>query len=183
VLGRSATGDAVVAGFSFNLKLTPTRGMSFLWQFALPTSSSFVCQNTAVDEYFSDIDRKRRHDEPTCTWCDCRDDSPFLNRRRRTAQTYEVTKLVPGSAFHGVHGLGIDKAGHIFAGSVAGRALYEVDLNNGTAKIAIPTPEGMADEDAAPPAIPRQSHCALHDLCHVLRRAGWHDNLSDRRAR
>ena len=28
-----------------------------------------------------------------------------------SAQTFEVTKLVPGSAFHGVHGLGIDKAG------------------------------------------------------------------------
>ena len=53
------------------------------------------------------------------------------------AQTYEVTKLVPGSAFHGVHGLGIDKAGRLFAGSVAGTALYEVDRNNGTAKIAI----------------------------------------------
>jgi len=37
-----------------------------------------------------------------------------------SAQTYEVTKLVPGSAFHGVHGLGIDKAGHLYAGSVAG---------------------------------------------------------------
>ena len=54
-----------------------------------------------------------------------------------SAQTYEVTKLVPGSAFHGVHGLGIDKAGRLFAGSVAGAALYEVDRNNGTAKIAI----------------------------------------------
>src|SRR6202051_2950806 len=68
-----------------------------------------------------------------------------------SAQTYEVTKLVPGSAFHGVHGLGIDKAGHMFAGSVAGAALYEVDLNNGTAKIAIPTPEGMADDIAFAP--------------------------------
>jgi len=37
-----------------------------------------------------------------------------------SAQTYEVTPLVPGSAFHGVHGLGIDKAGRLFAGSVAG---------------------------------------------------------------
>ena len=27
------------------------------------------------------------------------------------AQIYETTKLVPGSAFHGVHGLGIDKSG------------------------------------------------------------------------
>ena len=68
-----------------------------------------------------------------------------------SAQTYEVTKLVPGSAFHGVHGLGIDKSGRLFAGSVAGAALYEVDRSNGTAKIAIPSPEGMADDIAFAP--------------------------------
>jgi sugar lactone lactonase YvrE len=68
-----------------------------------------------------------------------------------SAQTYEVTKLVPGSAFHGVHGLGIDKTGRLFAGSVAGAALYEVDRNSGTAKIAIPSPEGMADDLAFAP--------------------------------
>src|SRR5450755_3826813 len=68
-----------------------------------------------------------------------------------SAQTYEVTKLVPGSAFHGVHGLGIDKAGRLFAGSVAGAALYEVDRDKGTAKIAIPSPEGMADDIAFAP--------------------------------
>src|SRR5450755_3669141 len=68
-----------------------------------------------------------------------------------SAQTYEVTKLVPGSAFHGVHGLGIDKAGHLFAGSVAGAALYEVDINNGTARIAIPNPQGKRDDIAFAP--------------------------------
>jgi sugar lactone lactonase YvrE len=68
-----------------------------------------------------------------------------------SAQTYEVTQLVPGSAFHGVHGLGIDKSGRLFAGSVAGAAMYEVDRANGTAKIAIPTPEGMADDIAFAP--------------------------------
>jgi sugar lactone lactonase YvrE len=68
-----------------------------------------------------------------------------------SAQTYEVTKLVPGSAFHGVHGLGIDKSGRLFAGSVAGAALYEVDRSNGTARIAIPSPEGMADDIAFAP--------------------------------
>src|SRR5713226_10523173 len=68
-----------------------------------------------------------------------------------SAQTYEVTKLVPGSAFHGVHGLGIDKSGRLFAGSVAGAALYEVDRNNGTARIVIPAPEGMADDIAFAP--------------------------------
>jgi sugar lactone lactonase YvrE len=68
-----------------------------------------------------------------------------------SAQTYEITPLVPGSAFHGVHGLGIDKAGRLFAGSVAGAALYEVDRTDGTAKIAIPSPEGMADDIAFAP--------------------------------
>src|SRR4030081_1804854 len=68
-----------------------------------------------------------------------------------SAQTYEVSKLVPGSAFHGVHGLGIDKAGRLFAGSVAGAALYEVDRESGTAKIAIPSPVGMADDIAFAP--------------------------------
>src|SRR5262249_10349556 len=68
-----------------------------------------------------------------------------------SAQTYEVTRLVPGSAFHGVHGLGIDKSGRLFAGSVAGAALYEVDRANGTAKIAIPSPEGRADDIAFAP--------------------------------
>jgi hypothetical protein len=75
----------------------------------------------------------------------------FANGVGASAQTYEVTRLVPGSAFHGVHGLGIDKAGRMFAGSVAGAALYEVDRGNGTAKIAIPTPEGMADDIAFAP--------------------------------
>ena len=68
-----------------------------------------------------------------------------------SAQTFEVTPLVPGSAFHGVHGLGIDKQGRLFAGSVAGAALYEVDRDKGTAKIAIPSPEGMADDIAFAP--------------------------------
>lgn len=68
------------------------------------------------------------------------------------AQAYEVTKLVPGSAFHGVHGLGIDKSGRLFAGSVAGAALYEVDRNAGTAKISISTADGgMADDIAFAP--------------------------------
>src|SRR6476646_3268259 len=67
------------------------------------------------------------------------------------AETYEVTILVPGSAFHGVHGLAVDQGGRLFAGSVAGAALYEVDRDNGTAKIAVPTPVGMADDIAIAP--------------------------------
>ncbi len=68
-----------------------------------------------------------------------------------SAENWEVTRLVPGSAFHGVHGLAIDKAGHLFAGSVAGAALYEVDIAGGSAKVAIPAPIGMADDIAFAP--------------------------------
>ncbi|WP_439364763.1 hypothetical protein ACNJYD_35810 [Bradyrhizobium sp. DASA03005] len=68
-----------------------------------------------------------------------------------SADGWEVTRLVPGSAFHGVHGLGVDKAGHLFAGSVAGAALYEVDIAGGNAKVAIPAPVGMADDIAFAP--------------------------------
>ncbi len=75
----------------------------------------------------------------------------ILSTTGASAQTWEVTKLVPGSAFHGVHGLGIDKSGRLFAGSVAGAALYEVDRANGTARIAVPSPEGMADDIAFAP--------------------------------
>jgi len=67
------------------------------------------------------------------------------------ADGYEVTKLVPGSAFHGVHGLGIDAQGRLFAGSVAGAALYEVDRAAGTAKVVVPIPQGMADDIAFAP--------------------------------
>ncbi|MBR1128758.1 SMP-30/gluconolactonase/LRE family protein [Bradyrhizobium iriomotense] len=70
---------------------------------------------------------------------------------RVSAENWEVSKLVPGSAFHGVHGLAIDKGGHLFAGSVAGAALYEVDIAAGTAKVAIPAPVGMADDIAFAP--------------------------------
>src|SRR3954452_4917842 len=59
------------------------------------------------------------------------------NTALASAQTYEVTKLVPGSAFHGVHGLGIDKSGRLFAGSVAGAAFYEFDRTNATEKIVV----------------------------------------------
>src|SRR5207302_8950214 len=64
------------------------------------------------------------------------------------AHAYALAGLVPRSGFHGLHGLGIDKSGRLFAGSVAGAALYEVDRNNGTAKIAVPSPEGMVDDIA-----------------------------------
>lgn len=75
----------------------------------------------------------------------------LLSTTSASAEGWEVTRLVPGSAFHGVHGLGVDKAGRLFAGSVAGAALYEVDIAGRSAKVAIPAPVGMADDIAFAP--------------------------------
>lgn len=75
----------------------------------------------------------------------------LLSTTSASAEGWEVTTLVPGSAFHGVHGLGVDKAGRLFAGSVAGAALYEVDIAGRSAKVAIPAPVGMADDIAFAP--------------------------------
>jgi hypothetical protein len=117
---------------------------------AAPGRQVFICQKPPANEYSPDnktggcIMTSRLAFSATMT-------AAVLLATGASAQTYEVTKLVPGSAFHGVHGLGIDKSGRLFAGSVAGAALYEVDRANGTAKIAIPTPEGMADDIAFAP--------------------------------
>lgn len=64
---------------------------------------------------------------------------------------YKLETLVPGSAFHGVHGLGVDTEGHLFAGSVVGQQLYRVDSASGTVSVEIPAPQGMADDLAFAP--------------------------------
>ncbi|QDW36483.1 hypothetical protein FFI89_004580 [Bradyrhizobium sp. KBS0727] len=118
-------------------------------------ATGFVCQTVILDEYCSpkstggSVMTSRLASSATVAAIILT--TTILSTIGASAQTYEVTKLVPGSAFHGVHGLGIDKSGRLFAGSVAGAALYEVDRANGTAKIAIPSPEGMADDIAFAP--------------------------------
>src|SRR4029450_3252714 len=113
--------------------------------FADCAPASFICQTTTADEYSPD--KKPGGGVMTSRLALCATVAAvvlFTSGVGASAQTYEVTKLVPGSAFHGVHGLGIDKSGRLFAGSVAGAALYEGGRNKGTAKIAIPSPEDMA---------------------------------------
>ena len=67
------------------------------------------------------------------------------------AQGYKVDVLVPGSAFHGVHGVRMSPAGELYAGSVAGQSLYVVDVAKGTARVAVGPPQGMADDVAFGP--------------------------------
>jgi len=68
-----------------------------------------------------------------------------------TVREAKVTRLVPGSDFHGVHGIRFSPSGELYAGSVAGQTLYSVDLAAGKAKVLVGPPHGMADDMAFGP--------------------------------
>lgn len=59
---------------------------------------------------------------------------------------YTLEEVVPGSAFHGIHGLTFTSDNRILAGSVLGRAIYEIDGVTGESSVFIGAPEGMADD-------------------------------------
>lgn len=63
-----------------------------------------------------------------------------------TAPTYTLEEVVPGSAFHGIHGLTFLSDGTLLAGSVLGSAIYEIDMASGETGIYIGPPTGMADD-------------------------------------
>ena len=54
--------------------------------------------------------------------------------------------LVPGSHFHGIHGLTFDKENRLYAGSVIGMATYLIDTEIGSVETFIGPPNGMADD-------------------------------------
>ena len=64
------------------------------------------------------------------------------------AKEYNQQILVPGSWFHGVHGLAFNKDDQLFAGSVIGQTLYRVQVDTGEVDRVIDAPTGMADDIA-----------------------------------
>lgn len=62
------------------------------------------------------------------------------------SDSYTQETLVPPSPFHGIHGLTFTSDGKLLAGSVVGRAIYEVDTATGATRIFEGPPEGMADD-------------------------------------
>src|SRR5882672_7039322 len=64
------------------------------------------------------------------------------------AKEYNQQFLVPGSWFHGVHGLAFNKDDQLFAGSVVGQTLYRVQVDSGEVDRVIDPPMGMADDIA-----------------------------------
>lgn len=67
------------------------------------------------------------------------------------APEYVQQILVPGSWFHGVHGIAFNKDDQLFAGSVVGQAIYRVNVDSGDVSQAIDPPQGMADDIAFAP--------------------------------
>jgi sugar lactone lactonase YvrE len=63
-----------------------------------------------------------------------------------TDPAYKIQILVPGSYFHGIHGLTFDSQDNLYAGSVVGAAIYHVDTNTGEVEEFIGPPNGMADD-------------------------------------
>jgi sugar lactone lactonase YvrE len=61
---------------------------------------------------------------------------------------YSQRILVPGSWFHGVHGLAFNKDDQLFAGSVIGQSIYKVQVDSGEVDRFVDAPTGMADDIA-----------------------------------
>jgi sugar lactone lactonase YvrE len=61
---------------------------------------------------------------------------------------YNQQFLVPGSWFHGVHGLAFNKDDQLFAGSVLGQTIYRVQVDSGEVDRYVEPPMGMADDIA-----------------------------------
>ena len=64
------------------------------------------------------------------------------------AMAQTITKLVPGSAFKGIHGIKFAPSGELYAGSVVGQTLYGVNVDTGAMRVIEKPPEGMADDMA-----------------------------------
>ena len=72
-------------------------------------------------------------------WALCADAAP-------TSDSHTIEQIVPGSPFHGVHGLTFDRNDVLYAGSVVGQRVYRVDTATGHAEAVVDPPHGMADD-------------------------------------
>jgi len=62
------------------------------------------------------------------------------------ATRYVVRRLVPGSPFHGIHGMRFDKKDLLYAGSVVGQTIYRIDVTTKKISTFVGPPDGQADD-------------------------------------
>lgn len=63
-----------------------------------------------------------------------------------TKDPYLVQYLVPGSDFLSLHGITFDSADKLYAGSVMGQSIHQIDTLTGESTVFVGPPEGMADD-------------------------------------
>lgn len=63
-----------------------------------------------------------------------------------SSDRYVIERIVEPSHFYGIHGLAFDAEDRLFAGSVVGQSIYEVDVDTGAVKVVVPPPDGLADD-------------------------------------
>lgn len=64
---------------------------------------------------------------------------------------WTLEPVVPGSPFHGIHGLVVAPDGAVLAGDVIGQALFRIDPESGAVAVEVPRPFGEADDVAIGP--------------------------------
>jgi sugar lactone lactonase YvrE len=74
--------------------------------------------------------------------------APAADATAPPPKEYSQQILVPGSWFHGVHGLAFNKDDQLFAGSVLGQTIYRVQVDSGEVDRVVEPPGGMADDIA-----------------------------------
>lgn len=63
-------------------------------------------------------------------------------------RSWQQEVLVPGSSFHTVNGLALDRNGEALIASVASESIYRFDPHTKTVQVAVPAPEGLSDDIA-----------------------------------
>lgn len=81
---------------------------------------------------------------------------PAPPQRPAPPKSFITQILVPGSHFHGVHGLAFDKDDQLFVGSVVGQSIYRVNVDSGEVDVVVEPDKdgkavGMADDIAFAP--------------------------------
>lgn len=71
--------------------------------------------------------------------------SPASSRSTESME-WNVEVVVPGSHFHGAHGLAFDAKNRLFVGDVLGQAIYEVRPEARAVNALVPAPMGEADD-------------------------------------
>lgn len=76
----------------------------------------------------------------------CADDPSGPAEEAAASEQPKVQVLVPGSHFHGIHGITARADGQLFAGSVVGARTYQIDPATGAVSTYLDAPTGMADD-------------------------------------